>query len=488
MSNGILKDADLRTLLGHEAAEDEQEDRLLAYFLKTSVYKALANRNEPFAILVGKKGTGKSALFRVAAAEDTARGELALRVLPQDLRTLPTPGTDQRSISQGWNDGLTQLIFYKALREFGAGETTEVGTVLRAGGRLIELLSRALGPNYKKFNLDPARKEIAVTFLETNKLTVYVDDLDEGWKGTTEDRERLAALITAARELMRDNPTLRFRIALRTDLYAVLRGDPSSDKYETQVIPLTWSNHDVFLLLLKRLAIYQGEKFDESKFASLTQAKLASRLDPILERTFHGSGKWANAPMYHVIMSFTRRRPRDLIKLLMFAGREAQEAGHSRIETADLDAILPEFCRERLQDVENEFRSELPQVRQVVLALKPNKVERTTQDAYALATNVLVKKLSQVIASTRPRFASDPRTEPTPLEILRFLYRIDVLQARLDHDDFIERVYYDENPNITPDQVDLGYKWEIHLAFRWVLQADQLRDIFSMVDPGAEAA
>ena len=98
-------------------------------------------------------------------------------------------------------------------------------------------------------------------------------------------------MITTARELNRQNPTLRFRIALRTDLYAVLRGDPSSDKYETQVIPLTWSNHDVFLLLVKRLAIYQGTKFDDSKFENLTQKNLVGRLDPILDRTFYGSGK-----------------------------------------------------------------------------------------------------------------------------------------------------------------------------------------------------
>ena len=84
----------------------------------------------------------------------------------------------------------------------------------------------------------------------------------------------------------------------------------------------------------------------------------------------------------------------------------------------------------------------------------------------------MVKKLTQVISSTRPRFASDPRTEPTPLELLKFLYRIDVLQARLDHDDFIERVYYDENPNIT-NKVDLGAATgKYHLAFRWVLPAE----------------
>jgi hypothetical protein len=71
----------------------------------------------------------------------------------------------------------------------------------------------------------------------------------------------------------------------------------------------------------------------------------------------------------------------------------------------------------------------------------------------------------------------------TPVNLLAFLYKIDFLQARKDDGDEIQRVYFDENSRITPDQVDVGFKWEIHLAFRWVLQPDRPEDIYRFTDP-----
>ena len=54
----------IRKIFGHEAAEDEDIERLKGYYVKTDMYTAMKS-SIPLYILVGHKGVGKSALFKV---------------------------------------------------------------------------------------------------------------------------------------------------------------------------------------------------------------------------------------------------------------------------------------------------------------------------------------------------------------------------------------------------------------------------------------
>jgi len=64
----------IESLFGHEAAENEKPERLRQYYFKGKVYEAIT-ADLPLRILVGHKGTGKSALFAVAQAEDVTQAE-----------------------------------------------------------------------------------------------------------------------------------------------------------------------------------------------------------------------------------------------------------------------------------------------------------------------------------------------------------------------------------------------------------------------------
>ena len=69
----------IQRMFGHEAAEDENIDRLREYYFKTSTYDQVVT-NLPLRILVGHKGIGKSALFQVAMAEDKDNHKLAILI------------------------------------------------------------------------------------------------------------------------------------------------------------------------------------------------------------------------------------------------------------------------------------------------------------------------------------------------------------------------------------------------------------------------
>lgn len=59
----------IEALFGNEAAEDEDQTRLRQYYFKSNVYNQIVT-DLPVRVLVGHKGIGKSALFKVAIAEE----------------------------------------------------------------------------------------------------------------------------------------------------------------------------------------------------------------------------------------------------------------------------------------------------------------------------------------------------------------------------------------------------------------------------------
>jgi hypothetical protein len=131
----------------------------------------------------------------------------------------------------------------------------------------------------------------------------------------------------------------------RQALYPLLvrTSDESTDKIERHVTWLTWTNHEVLVLIAKRLKTFFGESADEANMLQQTQTQIATSLHKIIEPIFKGAGKWERAPIHRVLLSLTRRRPRDLIKLLYGGGKEAFRNNHSMILTQDLRSTFAQY-------------------------------------------------------------------------------------------------------------------------------------------------
>lgn len=475
--------ADLEVLLGADAAEDESGERLAEYFLRTPAYREVANLDRSLRVVVGSKGTGKSAMFRIAQQDDLLAGRLPVEIRPDDIDGVAKGTLTYLQLVPAWKAGLSEVIIEKSLRSLGSGDETFLGTVKRGTGRLLDVIAKALGDEQKGFKLDAARAEAAAAFMASRELTLYLDDLDRGWTGTIRDAERYGAMFDALRDLLRENESLRVRVGLRTDLYTAIRAnDPSSDKWQTAVVHHTWSNHETFVLLVKRVLTYFGQAdYDFDALLDRPQKQSAHLLDSIVMPRFQGRGLWTNKPMYNVLMSFARRRPRDLVVLLNLAGRRAQNRQHDVIGTDDLMESFPAFSQGRLTDVVNEYGKEALGLDKFLLAMKPSRVERTTAANYLLTTDAMLGRIGRALDQAPVQFAGGH--EPTPMELLAFLYRIDFLLARREMSNGqIDRKYYDQGQLLTPDKLDFGYAWEIHLAFRWALQPDE-SDIFRHVPP-----
>ena len=117
-----LLDVDLEALLGADAAEDEDEDRLLKYFLKTPTWTAVTDQRRRLRVVVGNKGTGKSAMFRVASREDEEAGRLPVFIRPNDLAGIAEGERDRLKLVRAWQRGLGEVIIANTLRSLGSGD------------------------------------------------------------------------------------------------------------------------------------------------------------------------------------------------------------------------------------------------------------------------------------------------------------------------------------------------------------------------------
>lgn len=480
-------DEQIQQIFGHEAAEDEKPERLKSYYFKSLIYEKVT-AGLGLRILVGHKGIGKSALFTVAMQEERERGQLPILIRPDDITGIGTGTGDFLKTIREWKRGLQEIIARKALEAIGINRQTDVGDALSGAGKFVMFLKDSMKPYISKnVDLAPAQQLVIRNFLTSGVITVYVDDLDRGWEARKQDIARISALLNALRDLCNENAGLRFKLSLRSDVYYLVRtSDESTDKIEGSVVWFTWTNHEILALLAKRIETFFGRATNEEKLLAMRQWDLAKYLDPVMEPFFLGQGKWAKAPIYRILMSLIRKRPRDLVKLCTLAARKAHDAGRARIATPDFQESFEEYSQGRVQDTINEFRSELPDIERLILNMKPNRIEKKAALGYVYKTDALLKKLNSIAETGRFVFrAGNPAG---PRDLAAFLYKINFLTARkVLPDREIDRKYFEENRYLSAQFADFGYDWEIHPAYRWALQPDTVDRIYEHLELSADS-
>ena len=467
--NFELNDQTIQQLFGVDDAENEDPDRLKAFFFKNKAYKNLKN-DLPIRIVVGHKGIGKSALLKMCSLEDEEDGKPSIWIKPDKLLDVSTDGGFNAMISE-WKTKLRSLI----VTEFTGEKHGLVKTM--ASGIINDILSLA-----KQHNMEGTQAALLKNLHEKRKISVYIDDLDRGWEAQRKDVTKISTLLNAIRDLSGENPKVRFLIALRTDVYQLVRtSDESTDKIEQNIINLSWDNHEILYVMASRVNLFFNPTSQQAS-PKMLQPALFKFFEPIIEKRFHGAGKWANAPMHRVLLSLTRKRPRDLIKLLSSAAKEAYKNNRNRIVTSDLRDTFNNYSQERMQDLINEFKSELPKIERLILGMRPTKREKTALDAFLYDKGSLIAKIKEIMEHNHFYFAN--KSPVTPQALAEFLYRIDFITARKDSDTDstkIARVYYSQNKNLM-GQEDFGYKWEIHPAYRWALRPSAEHKIFENID------
>ena len=478
-------DATIERLFGAEDAENENDNRFKEYFYYNRTYDNLV-ANLPIRILVGHKGIGKSALLRRAYLDNEENADLAVWIRPNDLISYVSDvaTSDFNQLIENWKLGLLSAVSEKALTRIGQETENENKTkFLKSGVRsAIDIILQVAKTELPSVS-DTVTRNIVANFLQNKKIYVYIDDIDRGWDASSVSIKNISALLNGLRDLAGTDDRLMFRIGLRTDVYFLVRtSDESTDKIERNVLWLEWTNHEILHVIAKRIETFFESDYDEKRIRKLNQTDISNNiLSKIITPSFQGLGHWSNRPIHNVLLSLTRKRPRDLVKLLHGAARKAYLYDNTIISSGNLESTFESYSSERLQDIINEFRSELPNIEELVFGMRPTKKERTAAQNYLHTTDQLIVKMKEIIGHSNLYYTNGRHV--TPKSLMQFLYKIDFITARRDSDTGIDRKYFDQNKFLASEVVDFGYKWEVHPAYRWALQPQSVADIMETIRP-----
>lgn len=466
-------------IFGSDAADTEDAARLYTFFISNDSYHNVRAPN-PICLVVGQKGIGKTALMRVSALDDQRNRFPSIFIRgSRILAAAEAGGSGSATIGK-----FRTVIEDALLSQVAEGIAKEAASALKVPEGVGSFLGRltALGTSIATSQNEALKNAAAKAspwlLDKIPAVNVYIDDTDVDWDGSKAAASQVNRLIQSCFQISADSDgDVRFKISIRSDLFNSLSVTSDIiDKVQSGVVRVRWTVDEIFRVIAKRIAIYEGREYDDEEVDTLPQEAVFQRFfTPYFEERFRYAGAWENAPMRQVLLSFVRQRPRDLIGLCRLAAKEAESSG-TIIDTRALHDVIPIYCQNRFNDTVVEFSNELPDVQKLLNEMRPSdrkdNKKATSIKKHYYTHDQLIAKLNAIKGNLSLRF-SYANVPASSAELAEFLFRINFLVAsRTDSNGFVERMYYDFADRRLRE-VRLGqWDWEVHMAYRWAIQRD----------------
>jgi hypothetical protein len=420
-----------------------EADRLLAQsFLETPDYTMLLATTERF-IVVGRRGTGKSALFlmftkywsndkhcsliRWSPEEDQVLG------LRPVFRHFGEAFTPIKAACKTATEAALLLDFLGALSahyKFHKSPSADyVFSRLHAWKQSGQDTTERLRRTIQSHLADDQAPELQVAnlghALELQKLrdalhdaleatgqtcVLLVDRLDEGYQADTLGTAIIDGIIHAISSLKTRFPSLKPVLFVRDNIFrSVERDDPDfSRSIEGQYVRLHWDDQLLLALVAKRL-----------------RAAFSLSIDKDLRAWDHCvAPALQSLDGFRQCLALTLYRPRDLIALLNESFYHAHRHGRPSLELEDIKSTARQISSHRLDDLIKEYAQILPGLRHMVAAFSNGEPSLTMRRAFDIATHLRDTAPPDRAIQTELAIFGDPDN------IIRLLYGIGFLGVR----------------------------------------------------------
>jgi hypothetical protein len=384
--------------IGDPTAENEMTT-LGEYFLATDQYNR-AVRGE-VNLVVGKKGTGKTALWiqirdRIRSDKRNVVVDLKpegyqLLKLKEDLLAHLTQGASQHLLTAFWEYLILLEVAYKLLEKdrntykynheirdlyIELDRAYRVDSFSAEGDfseRLLDLSQRIAQDYVSKFgsadstrlstedvtrlvyahDIRVLRDRIAKYLTHKSGVWILFDNLDKGWSTQgvdVVDATVLRCLIDAGRKLERDMRKSGFPfhcvVFIRNDVYEFVMKQ-SSDYGKEMRATLDWTDADLLRELLRlRLVAALGEKSIDVPFDKLWATLCVS----------HYKGEETSS----YIIERSLMRPRNVLKIFSHARGFASNLNHGKITETDLEKGVRAYSQDLVIELDHELTDVFP--------------------------------------------------------------------------------------------------------------------------------
>lgn len=376
----------------------ESETNLAEYFVDTGVFARLQNGRKQF--VVGRKGSGKTALFILATEARLARPVIQLDFNDyawESHKQIQEGGLSAESTYTGswkftflmaicdhWRKhasrelakkaqelyekiyktdqpGLLGFLFdrFKRVRRV---DLPSVEGVFSAGG--VELDDPDAGPLLATTIAQWSR--VIFDFVKENysqsPFTITLDRLDDGWDASDSSKLLLVGVLKAAREF---NQALAVRgeppaiiVFLRSDIFNDLQFN-DKNKMTSDIEYLDWTDEKLIDVIETRI----GKSLQcESKGA--------------WGRIFSGSKMRQTASIDTYVLKRTMGRPRDIIAFCINCQEVAIEKEHDLVETADVYEAEDRYSKHIYDELDDEMHKQLPYARDILQTIRDMGITR----------------------------------------------------------------------------------------------------------------
>lgn len=361
---------------GKSSAEFERKE-LEHYFVENRAYERL--HSGPRRILIGNRGSGKSAVFNMLAKRDGVAGNIAISLAPENY---------SYDMLRQISEGNPKSKYARATAYMGAWKFLMLSLALRQIAK-IDKDKQRLGKQEKSLNkfVDANRRqsgerplEVLVNYLQRiedanlhssnsqqraselgrlydgaevgdlipliskipggKSVHIYVDELDLGWDGSEEAQAFVAGLWQACIALNKVDTKLRVYIALRHELLSTVPAlTVDAEKYRDMFEHIHWDADSLYTLITRRIAHY------------FPGAEATDTQNDVWRRAF------TDLSSYRYMLERSLYRPRELIVYCTEALEYARQNGRAiPMAHRTVEAVEARVSQDRINDVAEEYR------------------------------------------------------------------------------------------------------------------------------------
>lgn len=478
-----ISNINVTELFGKDYAQDDEN--LKHYFIKTRQYRELKSGSRY--LVLGRKGSGKSALFKMLADETAQTATIPVKIafdvhdfiqieniLKQN--NITTKLNDDFRYSLAWQDFLISEIIQSALKKgadtFGDDNLLKrhlvdqgflkEGRVMRFAESLINVVK---GINYKgdKYSIDlnfqplkniaQADQDLvndAINYLfQNNNFFVLIDNLDEPWKNNIEMNSWLRGLVFAIRNLKSAYNNLRIIAFLRTDIFDVISKESDLFDARSEITTISWDDNAYYnlkSLVAARIAYYFNLEYNDT-------SEINDMWDRVFPKYMIYNGKQNNMATY--MIDRTLLRPRELLQFC----REVVSSSQTRFLPCDQNAVNSaevNYSYWKVTDLAGEYSNTCLNIDKCILSFA------NTRRNWRWPVSDVLKHLDNLESSDRLVDSNNNRIYSSK-EALEQLYRINFFRKAIIMPQMRTRyrLYHQDN--------SINYNttiFDIHPAFR----------------------